>query len=414
MVVLCSILASGMTFPSCAAATNTATLGINYGMVADDLPPPSQVAKILKSISVSETRIYTANSSVLQAFANTGISIIVGIDNGVVASLTDAQIATNWVQENVANYLPNTQISGLAVGNEVYTGSDTALMANLLPAMRNLYSALVSLNLENQVMVSTAHSLAVLSSSYPPSGGVFVSAIASSYLMPLLQFLSQTGAPFMINCYPFFAYKANPTSVSLQYVLFQSNSGVTDPNTGLVYYNMLEAQVDAIYSALQALGYTNLEVVVSETGWPSAGDPDEAGATVENAQAYNSNLIQLLESNKGTPHRPDVPLKAYIFALFNEDLKPGPTSERNYGLFKPDGTQAYDFGMNYPMSYTLYTITSSSSPRNAPNLLFCLLGLFFHIIVFVVMDQSSTIFTISSLRRDRARIVSNEIGRAHV
>jgi len=31
-------------------------------------------------------------------------------------------------------------------------------------------------------------------------------------------------------------------------------------------------------------------------------------------------------------------LEVYLFALFNEDLKPGPTLERSYGLYQPDGT----------------------------------------------------------------------------
>ncbi|GJN03373.1 hypothetical protein PR202_ga20810 [Eleusine coracana subsp. coracana] len=43
---------------------------------------------------------------------------------------------------------------------------------------------------------------------------------------------------------------------------------------------MLYAQVDAVYAAIQRLGHTDVEVKVSETGWPSRGDPDEHGATV--------------------------------------------------------------------------------------------------------------------------------------
>lgn len=122
---------------------------------------------------------------------------------------------------------------------------------------------------------------------------------------------------------------------------------------------MLDAQVDAIYAALASMGYLNMEVLVSETGWPSAGDFDEAGATLKNAEAYNSNLIQRLISRQGTPLRPEVRLQAYIFALFNENSKPGPKSERNYGLFNPDGTKVYEFGLDYPISSSLYYISSS-------------------------------------------------------
>ncbi|KAL8464661.1 hypothetical protein ACS0TY_034238 [Phlomoides rotata] len=52
-----------------------------------------------------------------------------------------------------------------------------------------------------------------------------------------------------------------------------------------------------------------------------------------------------LLKKKGTPYRPKKIIRAYIFALFNENLKPGPTSERNFGLFKADGSIAYDIGL---------------------------------------------------------------------
>lgn len=108
---------------------------------------------------------------------------------------------------------------------------------------------------------------------------------------------------------------------------------------------MLYAQVDSVYAAIKAMGHTDVLVRISETGWPSRGDSDEPGATPENAGKYNGNLLKRIAMNQGTPLNPSVPIDVYVFALFNEDLKPGPTSERNYGLFYPDGTPVYNLGL---------------------------------------------------------------------
>lgn len=341
-------------------------MGINYGQIANNLPSPTQVAGLLQSLSVTRVKLYDSNPDILSAFANTNIEFIIGIANDDVANMGDPTNALVWLKQHVQPYLPQTKITCINVGNEVYSGNDKVLMSNLLPAMQSLHGALVTLGLDKQVNISTAHSFEILGSSYPPSAGSFREDLAE-YIQPLLSFHSQINSPFLINVYPFFAYKESPDSVSLQYLLFEPNSGVTDPQTNLKYDNMLYAQIDSVYAAMKAMGHTDVGVRISETGWPSKGDPDEAGATPENAALYNRNLMQRIAMNQGTPLNPSVPIDVYVFALFNEDLKPGPTSERNYGLFYPDATPVYNTGLQgYLVSpSTSLSYTSSSSKLSA-------------------------------------------------
>ncbi|KAJ6947487.1 glucan endo-1,3-beta-glucosidase 14-like isoform X1 [Populus alba x Populus x berolinensis] len=320
------------------------TYGVNYGRIADNLPSPSSVVTLLKAAKIKNTRIYDADHEVLKAFKGSGIGIIVGLGNQYLKEIAVGEDrAMNWIKENVQPFLPGTNIAGIAVGNEILGGDDHELWEVLLPAVKNVYDALRRLGLTKVVEVSSPHSEAVFTNSFPPSSCVFREDV-SIYMKPLLQFFSQTGSPFYINAYPFLAYKSDPEHIDINYALFKSNKGILDAKTNLHYDNMFEAQVDAAYAALEKAGFPKMEVIVSETGWASRGDDNEAGASLENARTYNRNLRKRLAKKKGTPYRPKFVAKAYIFALFNENLKPGPTSERNFGLFKPDGSISYDIG----------------------------------------------------------------------
>ncbi|KAK1425354.1 hypothetical protein QVD17_20705 [Tagetes erecta] len=333
------------------------SLGINYGQVGNNLPPPDKVLVLLESLRVTKTRIYDTNPDILTAFANSGVELIVTVENDMLGTLMDQQQALQWVNSRIKPYIPATKITGIAVGNEVFTGDDMTLVNNLVPAMVSIQRALTQLGLQQYIQVSTPSSLAVLANSYPPSEGSFKPEI-TTIMTQLLQFLSATRSPFWINAYPYFAYKDGPDKISLDYALFNPNSGMDDPHTNLHYDNMLYAQVDAVIFAMARLGYGGIEVRVSETGWPSKGDSNEVGATPQNAAIYNRNLLKRQLSGEGTPLRPKMRLEIYLFALFNEDMKPGPTSERNYGLYQPDGSMAYNVGLS-----TLSTSTTPSTSK---------------------------------------------------
>ncbi|KAG8069495.1 hypothetical protein GUJ93_ZPchr0006g42555 [Zizania palustris] len=325
------------------------TLGVNYGQVADNLPRPQAAALLLRALNATKIKLYDADARVLSAFAGSSTDFTVGVPDRLVPRLaTDPSAAAAWLRANILPHIPATSITAVTVGNEVLTGNDSTMFRSLLPAMQSLHAALAACNLTSRVAVTTAHSLAVLSASFPPSSAAFRRDLLP-YMTPLLAFLAKTNSPFLINAYPYFAYKASPDRVDLKYALFEANAGVADPATGLHYYNMLHAQVDAVRAAICKVNYGKpVEIRVSETGWPSQGDDDEAGATPENAARYNGNLMRLVAQGKGTPAAPVEALHVYVFALFNEDMKPGPESERHYGLFKPDGTPAYDVGVKAP------------------------------------------------------------------
>jgi Glycosyl hydrolases family 17 len=201
---------------------------------------------------------------------------------------------------------------------------------NILPAMNNIHNAILSAGLQDQIKVSTSVRLDVLSNTSPPSNSV----IAVSYIGPIVQFLANTGGPLLVNIYPYFSYAYSNGQVPLDFSLFTAPGTVVYDN-GYEYQNLFDAMVDSLYYAMEKIGHSNVNVVVSESGWPSYGG---VSTTVENAQIYNQNLISHVTD--GTPKRPGS-LETYIFAMFMENLKTGDEVERNFGLFYPDQSPVY-------------------------------------------------------------------------
>ncbi|XP_028802988.1 glucan endo-1,3-beta-D-glucosidase [Neltuma alba] len=321
-------------------------IGVNYGEVADNLPPPYATAKLLQSTAIEKVRLYGTDPAIIKALAHTDIGIVIGSANSDIPSLaSDPSAAKSWIDSNVIPFYPASKIILITVGNEVLTFGDQNLQNQLLPAMQNLQDALNSASLGGKIKVSTVHAMAVLGQSEPPSSGAFKPGL-TTLLKGVLDFNDANASPFAINPYPYFAYTSDPRPETLAFCTFQPNSGRLDSNTNIKYMNMFDAQVDAVRSALNSLGFKNVEIVVAETGWPYKGDTNEVGASIENAKAYNGNLISHLRSMSGTPLMPGKPVDTYLFALYDEDLKPGTTSERSFGLFKPDLTMTYDIGLS--------------------------------------------------------------------
>ncbi|GMI91250.1 hypothetical protein like AT2G16230 [Hibiscus trionum] len=328
-------------------AKSQSFIGVNYGQVANNLPSEAATAKLLQSTSIQKVRLFGSDPAIIKALANTGIGIVISTANGDIPALaSDPNFAKNWVNANVVAYYPSSKIILVNVGNEVIMSGDGNLISQLLPAMQNVKSALDAASLGDEVKVSTVHSMTLLKQSEPPSSGIFDPSYGD-VLKGLLAFNNATGSPFEVNPYPYFAYRSDPRPETLAFCLFQQNPGRLDANTKINYMNMFDAQVDAVRSALDAMGFKNVEIVVAETGWPYKGDSDEVGASIENAKAYNGNLIAHLRSMAGTPLMPGKSVDTYLFALYDENLKPGPTTERSFGIFNSvDLTMTYDVGLS--------------------------------------------------------------------
>ncbi|KAL1339240.1 hypothetical protein AAHE18_U020800 [Arachis hypogaea] len=348
-IITVSLLIISLSFFSISSAKISGQPGINYGQLGNNLPPPKTSINLIKSLKAKRVKIYDTNPLILKFLENTNLQVSIMVPNELVSKIsTNQTLSDQWVQSNVAPFYHKTLIRYLLVGNELISSTSPDTWHHIVPAMQRIKTSLTTFRL-HKVKVGTPCAMDVLESSFPPSNGTFRNDIAFRVLKPMLKFLSKTKSFFFLDVYPFFAWSSDPKNIDLNYALFESkNITVTDSGTGLVYHNLFDQMVDAVYFAMNRIGYPDIRIFIAETGWPNGGNLDQIGANIHNAATYNRNFVKKVTKKPmvGTPARPGWSLPSFIFALYNENLKPGLGTERHFGLLYPNGSGIYEIDLS--------------------------------------------------------------------
>jgi hypothetical protein len=151
-------------------------IGINYGMLGNNLPSPNQTMLYILSMKVGRVKLYDANPEMLKLLSGTKLQVSIMVPNNEISSIASSQTAADeWVRNNVVPYFPDTMIRFLLVGNEVLSCSsdqDRQMWFDLVPAMRKIKISLKAQNISN-IKVGTPLAMDVMRSTFPPSTGMF-------------------------------------------------------------------------------------------------------------------------------------------------------------------------------------------------------------------------------------------------
>lgn len=319
-------------------------IGVNWGIQASHPLPPDIVVTLLKDNGFQKVKLFEANEGPLKALAKSGIEVMVGIPNDMLANLASSpNAADQWVSKNVSSHISKgTDIKYVAVGNEPFLQDYNGTYLKIIfPAVQNIQGALTKAGLSSKVKVTVPINADVYeTSSGLPSGGEFRTDI-HDLMLNIVKFLSENGAPLTINIYPFISLYKDP-NFPADYAFFEgASSPVSD--SGTIYNNVFDANYDTLVWTLKKNGYSNMSIIVGEIGWPSDGDMN---ANLNYSQRFNQGFTTHILSGKGTPMKSG-PIDAYLFGLIDEDeksIQPG-NFERHWGIFYYDGQPKYQLNL---------------------------------------------------------------------
>ncbi|KAF5473570.1 hypothetical protein F2P56_010172 [Juglans regia] len=313
-------------------------LGVCYGTLGTDIPDPRTTVQVCHSHGFKKIRLFKPDLKMMDALINQNIAVSIGIGNDELPNIgTALSSADKWYSTNVKPYISKVAIEYIVVGNEAIPGPYAKWVAS---AVRNLKQVLFQSD-QDSIKVTTAISTSVLGATIPPSKGIF-KAETRQMMVEVIQSISERrSAPvLMVHAYPYRYHAAG--LIRQDFATFSLHKPYYHDN-GKNYWNMLDVLVDAFYSAMakEIRSGNQLRLIVGASGWPSAGNG--RFTTPALAAIYNQNFMRRVVRRQGTPAQPEKFVDGFIYALFNENKKPGDPADQHYGLLNTDKTPVYHF-----------------------------------------------------------------------
>lgn len=281
-------------------------IGVCYGRIGNNLPRPTDVVAFYQQRNIQLVRLYNPDQEVLTALNGSNFELILDVPNSDIQRIaTDITEAYIWVANNVRNYIKGVRFRYISVGNGVQPSETTARF--VLPAMRSIERAVSDLGIKVSTTIDTRGF-----SGFPPSLGLFTPNFRI-FIDPVLSFLVSKKSPLLVNIDTYSIYISNIRDISLEYALLTSNKTLFMDGSNS-YRNLFLALLDTMYAALEESRAGAVKIVVSESGWPTAGG---TAASLDNARTYVNNLIQIVKT--GSPRRPESAIETYL--LLDFDIK---------------------------------------------------------------------------------------------
>ncbi|KAJ6332440.1 hypothetical protein OIU76_010770, partial [Salix suchowensis] len=81
-------------------------IGVNWGTISFHRLKPSTVVDLLKDNKITKVKLFDADPDALAALVGSGIEVMVGIPNEMLAALSSSTDASDlWVRQNVSRYV---------------------------------------------------------------------------------------------------------------------------------------------------------------------------------------------------------------------------------------------------------------------------------------------------------------------
>ncbi|KAH6779658.1 hypothetical protein C2S52_010895 [Perilla frutescens var. hirtella] len=317
------------------------SIGINWGRQSAQRLLPSQVVDLLLQNGIKHARVYSSEVDILSAFVGSGIQLTISIFRASLINSMDT--AKAYVERNMPFFGPSS-VRSVYLGGYVFdAGRDDAFLESSLKSLRMLQTALNDRGVGDQVKANFIHyELSLKPNISKPSEAEFLDQLKPA-IMEYLDFIRQNHAPFPIEITPLLDVSLmHDFGLDFAFPDNKSNLVIQDIN-GALYTNIFEWQYDCFVWALNKLNASDINIVVSQIGWPTDGLP---GATATNAERFFKHLLPLVSSNKGTPMRPGAPIDINVHALTDETKMLPAEYSRHWGIYRSNGQPKYKIDLS--------------------------------------------------------------------